>query len=122
MIEIIITAFLIALFNTAVIVFFNALLDIYDRVIKIVKKAIKIIRVNTRNNMAKAGVISRDWYGNRQFHGEPNSEPLNIDELPGSLREKVLSAVQQSRRMGEKYCDVEVNMSESAENMIRLFR
>lgn len=119
MIEIIITLLIWALLDAAIKIFFIALLDIYDWVKKQFKKAIKIIRINTRNRMARAGAISTDWRGNRQFHEAPNCEPLNINELPSSLREKVNDAVRESRRAGERYCDVEVNMSESVERMIR---
>lgn len=113
----ILAALLVAAFSATVVTFFNILLDLFDWVIRNVKrlfKAIKILRV--KNGEAEAGVLTVDTNGNTLIRTEPKAEKVNLDELDPQLKKKVKEA--QSQVQGDTVL-VETEISEEAEEKIR---
>lgn len=111
----IVTAAAVALFTSMVIIFMNAILTLYDKIVEKIKRrwlAKKAVKIRGDGKVEPATVVLDD-NGNVTGYTDVIAEPIDPDEVDDALAEKIRNA----KKKNQKY--VEVEMSEEVENELR---
>ena len=118
----IIAAGMVALFTSLVIVFINAILDLFDKVVNGIKRwvlAKKAMRV-TRNGTVEAATVTVNENGDVHVHQDVTSKSISIDDIDDPLlKEEALRAIQYARERNRDAALVEAKMDEEIEAEIR---
>lgn len=118
----IILAAMVAGFTALTIIFFNAILDLYDKVINGIKKLVmakKTLRVK-RDGTVEATTTTVNENGDIQVHSDVTSETISIDEIDDPiLKEQALKAQRLAKENNKESALIEAKMDKEAENEIR---
>lgn len=120
----IIAAGMVALFTSLVIIFINAILDLYDAVVKGIKKYImakKAMKVS-KNGKVEAATVTVDEKGNVQVHTDVKSETLSESDknkLDPEMLKAIEKAKAQAKRENVDAVFVEAKMDAETEAEIR---
>ncbi len=118
----IILAAMVAGFTALTIIFLNAILDLYDKVVKGIKKwvmAKKAMRVK-RDGTVEATTVTVNEYGDVQVHSDVTSETISIDDIDDPiLKEQALNAQRLAKERNKESAIVEAKMDKEVEDEIR---